>query len=91
MIVKDVCTFETYLDKASGQEKKSWSKIGTAFVRDDGSISIKLIALPLNGMMSVFERKQKQQSDPFAQAPAYQGQNQMQMPPAAGGEDDLPF
>ncbi|MFW9873891.1 MAG: hypothetical protein ACFFG0_12355 [Candidatus Thorarchaeota archaeon] len=37
-------------------DKPIWLKIGVAFVNKDGSINIKLNALPLDGMLQVRDR-----------------------------------
>jgi len=64
MEIRDVCTLERYKDK-EGQEKTSWYRIGTAFLHDDGRISVKLAATPVDGSMSLFPKKDKNNQLPY--------------------------
>jgi len=45
----------------NGLEKDLWLRIGTAFVNSDGSINVKLNALPMSGKLQLREPKEKQQ------------------------------
>ena len=64
---------------AQGEQKKSYLKIGTLFVYDDGGLSLKLDAVPVgNGNISFYERKPKQQQQP--QQGYQQPQQQYQQP-----------
>jgi len=81
MELRDICTARAYTDKATGQEKKSWYKIGTAFIHSDGKIGLQFAAFPVTGDCMLFERKQKD---------GYQAQPQTQSSPPASDES-LPF
>jgi len=41
-------------------EKEYWNRIGNAFVNRDGSLTVKLNALPLNGQLHIRDPKVKQ-------------------------------
>lgn len=43
-----------------GEKKSFWTKIGAAFDNRDGSLTIRLEALPLNGVLQVREEEPKQ-------------------------------
>ncbi len=79
MDIRDVYTAEKYTDK-QGQEKTTWYKIGTAFIKEDGGIGLSLAAFPRSGQAQVFKRKPKEG------LPQTQNTQQMQ-----SQEDDLPF
>jgi hypothetical protein len=53
--MKDVFT----ITEKEGWEKSVWRKIGTAFENKDGSLTIFLDALPVNGKLHIRERKGK--------------------------------
>jgi hypothetical protein len=53
--MKDV--FAIYDLKAEGRERSRWVRIGVAFDNRDGSLSILLDALPLNGRLYVRNRQ----------------------------------
>jgi hypothetical protein len=44
----------------NGLKKDLWIRIGTAFDNNDGSINIKLNALPLSGKLQLREPKSKE-------------------------------
>jgi len=49
---------DVYLITNRGEEGKSfWSRIGVAFVNQDGSLNVILDALPLNGKLHIRDRK----------------------------------
>ena len=48
-------------NSSNGLKKDLWIRIGTAFVNKDGSINIKLNALPLSGKLQLREPKSKEQ------------------------------
>ena len=57
-----------------GEEKTSWTRIGTLFIADDGKRSLKLDALPLPNdkgevWISFFEPKDRSQAAPAKAAP----------------------
>jgi len=41
-------------------EKDYWNRIGNAFVNRDGSLTVKLNALPINGQLQIRDPKPKQ-------------------------------
>jgi hypothetical protein len=46
----------TVIDRGEGETKRSfWVRIGAAFVNRDGSFSVKLDALPVNGSLQIRE------------------------------------
>lgn len=45
----------------NGLKKDLWLRIGTAFVNNDGSINVKLNALPMGGKLQLREPKEKEQ------------------------------
>ena len=47
MITKNLVSTKKYFDR-NGEEKKSYTKIGVIFMHDDGGISIKIEAMPIN-------------------------------------------
>jgi len=58
--MKDVYT----IIEREGYEKNFWVRIGTAFENRDGSQSIFLDALPVNGRLHVRDRKKKEGNGP---------------------------
>ena len=50
-----VFTVNPYTVKGSNEVKNRWTRIGAAFENNDGSINIKLDALPVNGEIHVRE------------------------------------
>ena len=61
----DVCIGNKYTDKATGEEKTRWTRIGVAFLNDDGEkIGIQLDAMPIgNGNLQAFAKKPKEPSN----------------------------
>lgn len=49
--IKDVFTI------VKNGEKDYWNKIGNAFVNKDGSMNVKLNALPVNGQLNIRDPK----------------------------------
>lgn len=43
----------TIVERAGDSSKKFWLRIGTAFVNRDGSINVKLDAMPTNGTLHI--------------------------------------
>lgn len=43
----DVCSARPYIDKTTGEEKTSYSRVGTCFRFDDGQETIILDAVPI--------------------------------------------
>lgn len=56
--MKDVFT----IIEKEGWDKSIWRKVGNAFENRDGSLTLFLDALPVNGKLHVRERKVKQNS-----------------------------
>lgn len=54
--MKDVFT----IVEKEGWEKSMWYRVGTAFENRDGSLTLFLDALPVNGKLHVRDRKAKQ-------------------------------
>jgi hypothetical protein len=66
MEIRDACTVRRYRNKA-GEDKSAWYKIGTAFLQEDGRVSLQLAALPVNGEIMLFKRQPKEQPQPAPQ------------------------
>ena len=65
-----------YTDRATGQKKKSYLTIGKLFLYNDGGMSLKLDALPMNGQnINFYDIKPKNQNN------QQQQQNQHQQQP----------
>lgn len=64
MEIRDVCAAKKYKNRA-GEEKTQWFKIGTAFIQDDGRISLDMAAAPIDGKCFLFPRKAKDAGTPF--------------------------
>lgn len=52
--IKDVYTI------VKNGEKDFWNRIGTAFVNKDGSLKVKLNALPINGELMIRDPRPKE-------------------------------
>lgn len=52
----DVCTGRDY--ETGGEKKTAWTRLGTAFVNDNGSITIHLDGNPINGKLTLFEPRE---------------------------------
>lgn len=76
----------TIIERPDGQggERKYWLRLGAAFINRDGSLNVKLDALPVNGTLHIREDRddgeqgQRQERDPGAGRPPT---------PAQGGRD----
>jgi hypothetical protein len=78
----DVLTSRKYTDK-QGNEKTSWTKIGTAFACRDGvSLNVTLDAFPVNGQLYITPPKPRAVT-PERYAPS--------TPASEEPEDGLPF
>ena len=51
------------IEKGEGQ-KSFWMRIGIAFTNRDGSLDVRLDALPLNGRLQIREPRQDQERKP---------------------------
>lgn len=69
-----------------GEQKKRYQGVGTLFQRDDGSLTLKLEALPLgegwNGFLNFYDIDEKRQDG---------GGNQGSQTKTISQEDDIPF
>lgn len=79
----NVYTVRDYTTK-QGENKSAWTRIGRAFINRDGSTSVMLDALPLNGRLIIREEEQRQQNGHGGQ----QHQQHQQQDPAPGGNDN---
>jgi hypothetical protein len=52
---------EVYTVIDNGKDKSIWIRVGVAFVNKDGSLNVKLNALPVNGTLHIRDRKEKEQ------------------------------
>ena len=74
-----------YTDRATGQKKKSYLTIGKLFLYNDGGMSLKLDALPMNGQnINFYDIKPKSQTPPPPNN-AYRDNGQYQQPPQQQG------
>ena len=62
--MKDVFT----IIEKEGWDKSVWRKVGAAFENKDGSLTLFLDALPLNGKLHVRDRKVRQGASPDAES-----------------------
>lgn len=64
--MKEVFSLTEY--QKDGQKKTRWTKVGVGFENKDGSLSIMLDALPVNGRLQVRDPRPKDgDRDPFAE------------------------
>jgi len=88
----DAVYVEKYTDR-SGQEKKRYTNIGALLTRDDGSMAIKLEAIPVNfsGWIALYEPKPRD-GEQRESKPAHQSSAPAQRD--SGGSldsDEIPF
>lgn len=51
-------------DVGEGSDKRSfWTKVGVAFVNRDGSLSVQLSAIPMNGRLQIRDPAEKREHD----------------------------
>ena len=64
MIVKDLMYPEKYTQ--NGEEKTKWINCGAVFIKDDGKMSLKLSAVPVNcdGQFQIFDKKPREGQQP---------------------------
>lgn len=60
---KEVFTIIDKVDARGEQAKGWWVRIGTAFVNKDGSLNVKLDALPVNGTMHIRDRTEHEDAE----------------------------
>jgi len=98
---KIVATVGTYKDRQTGEEKKRYMTVGTAFADDQGRISLKIDAIPVSpewsGWLSLYpldeDRQQPQRTASGARKFAGDGRSAApaKAQPAADEEDSIPF
>jgi hypothetical protein len=85
----DAVYVERYNDR-DGNEKKRYRNVGALFTREDGSMSLKLEAIPVNfsGWISMYVPRDSEERQPSRQAPAQRSSGG-----SVGGDldDDIPF
>lgn len=73
MEIRDIVISEKYTNKM-GEEKRSYTKIGTLFIKQEGGelkISGKLLAAPIsNGNFNAYPKKDRNQGDNSGSQPA---------------------
>ncbi len=47
-----------------GEKTNFWTKIGVAFVNKDGSLNVKLNAIPVDGQLHIRDQKTEKQGEP---------------------------
>ncbi len=57
-------TKQVYTIVNNGNEKSYWIRIGVAFVNKDGSLNVKLNALPVNGSLHIRDKSERDE-EPF--------------------------
>ncbi len=60
------------IEKGEGQ-KSFWMRIGVAFTNRDGSLDVRLDALPLNGRLQIREPRERDERPKAQQGDAYEG------------------
>lgn len=80
----------TVIESSGRSERPLWLRIGTAFVNRDGSLNVKLNALPVNGTLHIrdVDQKEPEPSDttglrPVPHVSAVFGQSREPAAPAA--------
>jgi hypothetical protein len=62
--LKDVYTIVQSNGNGKNPDKNYWIKIGVAFDGNkDGSLTVKLNALPINGILNIRDRKQEKKNN----------------------------
>jgi hypothetical protein len=88
-IKKAVCITGTYTDRTTGAEKKQYLTVGKLFARDDGSMCLKMDAVPVgfDGWVNFYDLEQAGAERPtsggMVQKPA--------QPDPSDPNDDIPF
>jgi hypothetical protein len=91
---KIVATIGTYKDRQTGEEKKRYLTVGTAFTDDQGRISLKIDAMPVSpewsGWLSLYplDEDRQQQQQPRQK---YQGDGRGERRPAPKREEEAPM
>lgn len=83
----------TVADRGEGK-KPFWVRIGTAFTNKDGSLSVLLDALPVNGKLQIREEQQRDEAAPDRrQARSSRGRDEDPFGDfgRGGSDSDIPF
>lgn len=99
---KIVATVGKYNDRTTGEEKKRYLTVGTAFTDDQGRISLKLEAMPVtpewSGWLSLYPLDEDRERHPVTRTGArkYPGNGRSEAPPSrttqpTNDDDDLTF
>ncbi len=56
-------TIYTIVKYGEGEKQTRWSRVGVGFVNRDGSITLKLDALPVNGELQVREYQRREREE----------------------------
>ena len=99
---KIVATVGTYKDRQTGEEKKRYLTVGTAFTDDQGRISLKIDAMPVSpewsGWLSLYPLDEDRQQQQPRQKYAGDGRSERRPAPKEGpldrsldDDDDIPF
>jgi hypothetical protein len=85
-IKKAVCVTGTYKDRQTGADKKQYMTVGKLMQRDDGSMCLKMDAVPVNfdGWVNFYDLEQA-----GAERPTSGGMVQKPVPESF--EDSIPF
>lgn len=90
---KIVATIGTYKDRQTGEEKKRYLTVGTAFTDDQGRISLKIDAMPVSpewsGWLSLYPLDEDRQQQQPRQK--YQGDGRGERRPAPKREEEAPM
>lgn len=83
-----------YTVRDRGEGKKAyWARIGTCFTNKDGSFSVILDALPIDGKLVIREEQQRDEQEPRRQQRQAEPQRRNAFEDDFGGSrsDDIPF
>ena len=90
VIKKAVCVTGKYTDRKTGTEKNQYLTVGKLMQREDGSLSLKLDAVPVgfDGWINFYELEQAGATRPHPS----DGTGQVSQAPQGNfAEDDIPF
>jgi len=101
---KIVATIGTYKDRQTGEDKKRYMTVGTAFTDDQGRVSLKIDALPVSpewsGWLSLYPLDEDRQQQQPRQKYQGDGRSERRQEPKREEEapmsdgmedDDIPF
>jgi hypothetical protein len=89
--IKDVVYAEKYTDRG-GEEKTRYTNCGSLLERDDGSLTVKLEAIPVgfSGWLNCYDPKPREGEQTQRQTRP-QGQRQSAAAPTADLNDEIPW